>query len=88
MAITARKERRTFTLDPELVKYVEEVRKECRAGSASSALEKILRESKRQRDRKRQDRQIASYYSSLSPADAERDREWGEFAESQFPVEE
>lgn len=85
--MTTRKERRTFTLDPELVRYVEEVRKERRAGSASSALEEILRESKRQRDRRRQDKQIASYYSSLGEAEIERDREWGEFAETQFPTE-
>jgi metal-responsive CopG/Arc/MetJ family transcriptional regulator len=82
-----RKERRTFTLDPELVTYVEEVRKERRAGSVSSALEEILRESKRQREGKQLEEQIAGYYSSMSEADVEHDREWGEFAETQFPTE-
>ncbi|HYL15045.1 MAG TPA: hypothetical protein VEV41_18540 [Terriglobales bacterium] len=86
MGTTARKERRTYSLDPELVRYVEKVRKERRTDSASAALEEILWESKRQRERKHQDEQIAKYYSSFSDAEIAEDSEWGRFAETQFPI--
>jgi hypothetical protein len=87
MAHGIRKERRTYSLDPELVKYVEGFRRERRIGSASSALEQLLWESKRRRERQRHDEGIANYYSSLGDAEAQRESEWGKFAETQFPTE-
>jgi hypothetical protein len=87
MASGTRKERRTYSLDPELVRYVEKVRKEFRIDSASAALEKLLWESKRQRERRRQEDRIANYYSSLDGAETAQETEWGKFAESQFPIE-
>jgi len=85
MARAARKERRTFSLDPELVRYIERVRKEYRTASASSALEEIIRKSKRQQERQHQDELIAGYYSSLGDSQIEQESEWGKFAETQFP---
>jgi hypothetical protein len=87
MATGVRKERRTYSLDPELVRYVEKVKQECRIDSASAALEELLWESKRQRERKRQDDLIANYYSSLDEAEIAQESEWGRFAETQFPIE-
>ena len=82
-----RKQRRTYSLDPDLVKYVQQFQKEGRMASASSALEQILWESKRNRERLRQEGQIANYYSSLNDSDRAEESEWGKFAESQFPLE-
>jgi metal-responsive CopG/Arc/MetJ family transcriptional regulator len=87
MATAARKQRRTYSLDPELVRYVDTVRRESRMESASSALEKILRASKQQRERKQQDQKIARYYSSLNHSELEQESAWGAFAETQFPTE-
>jgi hypothetical protein len=87
MAVTARKERRTYSLDPELVRFVDRVRRERRIASASSALEAILWESKKWRELKEQDAKIAGYYSSLAEDEVERESEWGKFAETQFPNE-
>ena len=87
MGTTARKQRRTYSLDPELVKYVERVRRDGRIASASSALEHILWESKRRRERLRQEDLIANYYSSLDDAETKEQSEWGKFAETQFPIE-
>jgi hypothetical protein len=87
MGATARKERRTYSLDRELVEYVETVRKEYRTESASSALEQIIREDKRRRERRCQDEMIAKYYSSLNDSEVEQESEWGRFAETQFPTE-
>jgi hypothetical protein len=84
---SGRKQRRTYSLDPELVNYVEIVRKERKAGSASSALEEILRESKRQRERHRIEMAISNYYSGLTTGEQEEERAWGEFAELQLPEE-
>lgn len=87
MQRTARKQRRTFSLDPELVKYLEKVRREAHISSASSALEQILWESKRRRERLRQEDSIANYYNSLNDAEFAEQSEWGAFAESHFPIE-
>ena len=87
MARGSRKERRTFSLDPELLKYIEKVRQERRIDSASAALEQILRESQLQQERRRQEDRIAKYYSSLSDGERNAEVEWGEFSETQFPVE-
>jgi hypothetical protein len=83
----ARKQRRTYSLDPELVGYVEETRKQRRATSASSALEQILRESKARQELAQQDALIAKYYSSLNESEEAAEREWGTFTETQFPTE-
>lgn len=83
--MAARKERRTYTLDPDLVRYVEAVKKERKAESASSALETILRESKRKREHQRLEQAINDYYSGLGEAEQQEEREWGAFGESQFP---
>jgi hypothetical protein len=87
MGTTARKERRTYSLNPELVRYIEKVREERGIESASSALEQIICESKRQRDRKHQDDLISNYYTSLDEADIEQEKQWGRFAETQFLTE-
>jgi len=81
------KERRTFSLDSELLKYVEKVRQERRIGSASAALEQLLWESKLQQERRRQEDRIAKYYSSLGDGERSAETEWGEFSETQFPIE-
>jgi hypothetical protein len=87
MRNAVRKQRRTFSLDPELVKYLDKVRREGRISSASSALEQILWESKRRRERLRQEGWIANYYNSLDEAEVAEQSEWGNFAETQFPGE-
>ena len=87
MGTPARKERRTYSLDPELVKYVEKVKKDSRTKSASSALEEIIRSNKRQHEERCQDEQISRYYSSLNDAEIAQESEWGGFSETQFPLE-
>ncbi len=85
MSLGSRKERRTFTLDRELVGYVKKVAKERSNPSLSSALEELLRESKRRRERRHIQNAMAAYYDSLGEDDRAEQREWGAFAESQFP---
>jgi hypothetical protein len=81
------KARKTYTLDSELVDYLEIVRQERNADSASSALEQILRESRRRRQMQQLNSSISDYYDALPSADRKADESWGEFSESQFPSE-
>jgi hypothetical protein len=85
MSLGSRKERRTFTLDRELVGYVKKVAKERSNPSLSSALEELLRESRRRRERRQIQNAMAAYYDSLGEDDRAEQRRWGAFAESQFP---
>jgi hypothetical protein len=85
MGFAARKERHTFTLDQELVGYLKLEAEQRSIASLSSALEEILRESKRQREREKIQSAISSYYDALPEAEREENRAWGAFAESQFP---
>ena len=87
MAVAARKERKTFSLDPELMKYIDMVKKKNRIQSASSALEEILRENKQRHDEQQLDDRIASYYSSLTEEEVRQEEEWGKFSEAQIPTE-
>lgn len=78
------KARKTYTLDPELVSYLETFRRERNAESASSALEEILRESKRRRQLQKLESSISDYYDAYPESDRKEDTAWGEFSESQF----
>ncbi len=84
MGFAARKERHTFTLDQELVAYVKLEAEQRSIASLSAALEEILRESKRQREREKIQSAISSYYDALSETEREENRAWGAFGESQF----
>ncbi|MGA8313664.1 MAG: hypothetical protein WB755_26810 [Terriglobales bacterium] len=87
MTKAARKEKKTYSLSPESVRFIEKVRRERRGESASSALEELIQEKKREAERLRMEASISSYYDSLSDEDREQDRAWGAFAESQFSKE-
>jgi hypothetical protein len=87
MAKTTRKEKKTYSLSPESIRFIEIVRKERHRESASSALEELIQERKREAERVRMDASISSYYDSLGDEDREQNRVWGAFAESQFPKE-
>ena len=83
MGRAARKERKTFTLSRDSIRYVKEVCRERSAPSESSALEEILAESRRAREMTEIESSIANYYDSISDEERSANRAWGEFAESQ-----
>ncbi len=87
MARAARKERRTFTLDHDLVGYVQDEARQRSISSLSAALEELLRESKRRREREKIQDAISRYYDSLAEDEREQERDWGACAETQFPRE-
>jgi len=83
----ARKAKKTFVLSRESVKFLE-AEKEKRGGeSTSSVLEEIIHECRKKQDIRKNDAAISAYYDSLSEEEREENRIWGQFAESQFPLD-
>jgi hypothetical protein len=81
------KQKRTFSLSAESLKYLEEVRKRKKAPSTSSVLDEMIREQKQMAGRRKLGDEITAYYDSLSDDDRQDNHAWGEFGESQFPRE-
>lgn len=79
-----RKAKKSYTLSPESVAFLEALRKHRRAASISSVLEEILQAARRQAERAKIERSIDAYYSSLSDEQAAEHAEWGDFATSEF----
>jgi hypothetical protein len=82
----ARKERKTYTLSSEAIAIIEAEKKERRTDSASSALEELLKEARRQKEMAKVAASISSYYDSLSDEEVKEQKLWGQFAETQFPL--
>ena len=82
-----RKAKKSYTLSPESVEFLEAMRKKLRAVSVSSVLEKILQAARDQQGRMSVERAVADYYGSLAPGEVEEQTEWGRFALREFPNE-
>ena len=75
-----RKQARTFSLSEDVIAVVENYKSERRSNSLTAALEEIIRDWKRARLQA----QFTAYYDSLSDEDANAEKTWGEFSESQM----
>ncbi len=82
-----RKEKKTYSLSREAIRFVEAVQKERKIDSASSALDELLREQKQALEMEQTSAAITKYYDSLTEPEMAEDRAWGKAAESQFPTE-
>lgn len=80
-----RKAKKTFSLSRQSVKYLESLRKERRSKSVSSVLEDIIRQQQQAKEMERIAAAVTGYYDSLSSQDIAEDRDWGDFAATQFP---
>jgi hypothetical protein len=83
----ARKARKTFSLSPESVSYLESLRKAKKAKSISSILEDLIRQRRELEAMKRFSASVTDYYDSLSDEEVVDNNAWGQFAETQFPTE-
>ncbi len=84
---TDRKAKKSYTLSPESVAFLETLRKRRRAASISSVLEEILQAVRRQQERASIEKSVSAYYSSLSDQEVLEQAQWGEFALGEFPKE-
>jgi hypothetical protein len=74
------KKRRTFTLSPGSLAYLEQETQRRSADSQSAVLDELLQEKKRERQLASLETAIGAYYDGLSDAEVEEDKIWGEFA--------
>jgi hypothetical protein len=75
-----RKQRRTFTLSPTSLAYLEQQARERQLNSQSAFLDELLQEKSMEQRRAALEANVTAYYDSLSEAEIEEDRLWGEFA--------
>lgn len=81
------KERRTFTLSPESIALLHDLRaarRGSRSRSVSAVLDDLLRALDKQRKRYAVERAISSFYDCLPEPAQSEEREWGEFSLAQF----
>ena len=81
------KERRTYTLSREAVSILKAEQRKRHARSASAALEELLKDRRRQEEMAAVAVSISNYYDSLSEDEITEGRLWGQFSESQFPLD-
>jgi len=81
---TGRKAKKSYTLSPESVAFLETMRKKRHAASVSSVLDEILQGLRRHARRTSIDQAVTRYYSSLSTREEAEQKEWGEFAAREF----
>ena len=84
---SVRKEKRTFSLSRESLRYLDAVRKERKSASLSAVLDELIRQQQRIKERERISTSFTRYYDSLTDEEVADDRAWGEFALKQFPPE-
>ena len=82
-----RKTKKSYTLSPESVAFLEALRKKRSAPSVSSVLDEIVQTFQRGQAKKAVERAVADYYASLSAEDFDEQAKWGDFALAEFTNE-
>jgi hypothetical protein len=80
------KRRRTFTLSPESLAYLEEQARQRKLGSQSAFLDELLREKTMELRRAALEANVTAYYDSLSKEERQEQRAWGELAEQSLAL--
>lgn len=70
----------TASLDPELVKAIDEFLNELKTQSRSQLIEDVLRKWHKEQKKREIENQIEEYYLSLSNEEQEEDRQWSKIA--------
>lgn len=74
-------------LSREAIRFLETEKKTRGKESTSSVVEDIIEECRRRQEPKNSEAAISAYYDSLSDAERQENQLWGQFAETQFPIE-
>lgn len=83
-----RKAKKSFTLSPETIAFLDLIRQSRDAESVSAVLEEILQRVRREHERAALDKQMKDHYDSMPDSKATELAEWGDFAMRQVPDEE
>lgn len=81
-----RKRRRTFTLSPASLAYLEHQARERKLASQSAFLDELLLEKTMEQRRAALEANVAAYYDSLSDEEVQEQRAWGELAEQSLAL--
>lgn len=79
-----RKAKKSYTLSPETVSFLESMRVQRHAESVSSVLEEIVEEFRREHERAAIESATADYYSSLSEKELIEQSAWGDLSLLEF----
>jgi hypothetical protein len=79
-----RKERKTFSLGPEYVAFLESLRRETQSESLTAALEEALRRIMLAEEMEKISAEVSAFYSGASPGEAAGESAWGQLGESEF----
>jgi hypothetical protein len=79
-----RKEKRSYTLSSGALAVLNDIRKETRAASASAALENLLQQARRYREKRKVETAVKSYYDSLTDDELSEQSAWGDFSLAQL----
>jgi len=79
------KVKKSYTLSPESVAFLEALGKRKRAASTSSVLEEIIQTYRMGQRKKAMEDAVTGYYSSLDSEQADELAAWGNFALDEFP---
>ena len=82
-----RKTRKSYTLSPESVAFLEKVSRVRRAASVSSVLDELIESVRQAQERDALEQAVTGYYSKLSDKDVKEQAQWGDFALGEFPRE-
>jgi hypothetical protein len=79
MANAKNKQKRSFTLSPSSIAFLERLRKKRKAASCSKVLDELISEAGRRQRRAEIHNAMDDYYASLTDEEVAEDRSWGEF---------
>jgi hypothetical protein len=79
-----RKAKKSYTLSPASVEFLETIRKKRHAPSTSAVLEEILQAVRRGQKKNVIERAVSDYYSSLTSEESAEQARWGKFALDEF----
>jgi hypothetical protein len=78
------KAKKSYTLSPESVEFLEAIRRKRHAASTSAVLEEILKSVREDHERASLARAVADYYTTLTDKEVTEQAAWGELAELEF----
>jgi hypothetical protein len=79
MPNTKNKQKRSFTLSPDSIAFLERLRKKRKAPSCSKVLDDLISEAGRRHRKAEIHSAMDDYYSNMTEEEMSEDRAWGQF---------
>ena len=76
--------KKSFTLSPSSVAFLEKLRKHRKASSTSAVLDQLLRETEERQRQETYEKAMLAYYDNRSDEERKEEQLWGEFAFSRM----